>query len=151
MTVQFRVHGQGKTLCGDGFALWYTKDRGLEGPVFGSADKFTGMAIFFDTYSNKGSVRPKSSSWRLGSRRTRAYPWLGFLRSCAGTCTPAHHRCQPFASCSLASQPHVIAVGGAARLPVRLLHDQQRSSRVSARFRWRASRVGDVWVPILLP
>ncbi|KAJ8050587.1 Vesicular integral-membrane protein VIP36 [Holothuria leucospilota] len=25
--VQFKVHGQGRTLFGDGFALWYTKDR----------------------------------------------------------------------------------------------------------------------------
>jgi len=57
MTVQFRVHGQGKSLAGDGFALWYSAIRGVGGPVFGSMDKFIGMAIFFDTYSNKGSVR----------------------------------------------------------------------------------------------
>lgn len=24
---QFKVHGQGKTLYGDGFAIWYTKDK----------------------------------------------------------------------------------------------------------------------------
>lgn len=55
--MQFRVHGQGKSLAGDGFALWYSAIRGVGGPVFGSMDKFVGMAIFFDTYSNKGSVR----------------------------------------------------------------------------------------------
>lgn len=25
--VQFKVHGGGKSLFGDGFAIWYTKDR----------------------------------------------------------------------------------------------------------------------------
>lgn len=27
MLLQFSVHGSGKNLFGDGFALWYTKDR----------------------------------------------------------------------------------------------------------------------------
>lgn len=55
MTVQFKVHGQGKTLAGDGFALWYAREPLTQGSVFGSKDKFEGLAIFFDTYSNKGS------------------------------------------------------------------------------------------------
>jgi mannose-binding lectin 2 len=50
--VQFHVHGSGKTLFGDGFAMWYTKDRSELGPVFGSRDYFTGLGVFFDTYSN---------------------------------------------------------------------------------------------------
>ena len=33
-------------------ALWITKQRGTNGPVFGSADNFDGLAIFFDTYKN---------------------------------------------------------------------------------------------------
>ncbi|XP_065828743.1 VIP36-like protein [Oscarella lobularis] len=49
---QFKVHGQGKTLYGDGFAIWYTKDKSEFGDVFGSRDYFTGLGIFFDTYSN---------------------------------------------------------------------------------------------------
>ncbi|KAK3095638.1 hypothetical protein FSP39_017016 [Pinctada imbricata] len=50
--VQFKVHGSGKNLFGDGFGIWYTKDRNQLGPVFGNKDFFTGMAILFDTYSN---------------------------------------------------------------------------------------------------
>jgi len=49
---QFKNYGSGKDLFGDGFAMWYTKDRNQLGPVFGSKDFFTGLAIFLDTYSN---------------------------------------------------------------------------------------------------
>ncbi|XP_043925370.1 vesicular integral-membrane protein VIP36 [Protopterus annectens] len=51
--VQFKIHGQGKkNLHGDGFAVWYTKDRLVHGPVFGSKDNFHGLAVFVDTYPN---------------------------------------------------------------------------------------------------
>lgn len=52
VVIQFQVHGQGKHLFGDGFAFWYTKEKGQVGSVFGSKDFFTGLGIFFDTYSN---------------------------------------------------------------------------------------------------
>ncbi|PIK54690.1 putative vesicular integral-membrane protein VIP36 [Apostichopus japonicus] len=52
MHVHFKVHGQGRTLFGDGFALWYTKERMKKGDVFGGADYHTGLGLFFDTYSN---------------------------------------------------------------------------------------------------
>lgn len=52
LQVQFKVHGRGKDLFGDGFALWYVRDRMHPGPVFGSKDYFNGLAIIFDTYSN---------------------------------------------------------------------------------------------------
>ena len=42
----------GTRLFGDGLAVWYTKDRAVGGPVFGNQDKFIGMGLFFDTYSN---------------------------------------------------------------------------------------------------
>ena len=32
--------------------MWLTKERGKQGPVFGSADNFEGLGIFFDTYKN---------------------------------------------------------------------------------------------------
>ncbi|EEP81462.1 conserved hypothetical protein [Uncinocarpus reesii 1704] len=48
---EFKIHGDG-SLHGDGFALWLTKQRATSGPVFGSADKFEGLGIFFDTYKN---------------------------------------------------------------------------------------------------
>lgn len=53
MHVHFRIHGSGKkNLHGDGFALWYAKDRLQQGPVFGNHDKFHGLAVFVDTYPN---------------------------------------------------------------------------------------------------
>ncbi|KAF6081640.1 lectin, mannose binding 2 [Phyllostomus discolor] len=53
MHVHFKVHGAGKkNLHGDGIALWYTRDRLVHGPVFGSKDNFHGLAIFLDTYPN---------------------------------------------------------------------------------------------------
>lgn len=33
-------------------ALWITKGRATKGPVFGSADNFEGLGVFFDTYKN---------------------------------------------------------------------------------------------------
>ena len=48
----FKVHGKGKELYGDGMVFWYVKDRMVTGPVFGSKDLFSGLAIFIDTYSN---------------------------------------------------------------------------------------------------
>ena len=53
MVLHFHVHGQAKNLFGDGFAVWYTKEHGETGPVFGNRDYFTGLGVFFDTYSNQ--------------------------------------------------------------------------------------------------
>lgn len=50
--LNFKVHGKGKDLFGDGMVLWYARDRMIMGPVFGSADYFSGLAIIIDTYSN---------------------------------------------------------------------------------------------------
>lgn len=52
MVVSFKVHGKGKELYGDGFAVWYTRDRLMDGPVFGNKDYFSGLGIILDTYSN---------------------------------------------------------------------------------------------------
>ena len=40
--------------------MWLTKQRATVGPVFGSADRFEGLGIFFDTYKNNrpGTVFP---------------------------------------------------------------------------------------------
>ncbi|XP_053946427.1 vesicular integral-membrane protein VIP36 [Anastrepha ludens] len=51
--VTFKVHGRGNELFGDGFAIWYTKERMQGGPVFGSKDYFSGLAVILDTYSNQ--------------------------------------------------------------------------------------------------
>ncbi|KAH8843367.1 hypothetical protein MCOR27_006171 [Pyricularia oryzae] len=49
--VEFKIHGKHQ-LYGDGFAMWVTKGRNDVGPVFGNADKFEGLGLFFDTYKN---------------------------------------------------------------------------------------------------
>jgi mannose-binding lectin 2 len=49
--VEFKIEGTG-ALYGDGMAIWLTKQRAQQGPVFGFTDKFEGLAIFFDTYKN---------------------------------------------------------------------------------------------------
>jgi mannose-binding lectin 2 len=33
-------------------AIWYTRERMKQGPVFGSKDLFEGLAVIIDTYSN---------------------------------------------------------------------------------------------------
>ncbi|KAF9737541.1 hypothetical protein PMIN06_003664 [Paraphaeosphaeria minitans] len=57
--VEFKISGQGN-LYGDGFAMWLTKQRATQGNVFGAADKFEGLGVFFDTYKNNrpGTVFP---------------------------------------------------------------------------------------------
>ena len=52
LQVQFKVSGSTKDLYGDGFAIWYTRDRMEGGDVFGSRDYFSGLAVIADTYSN---------------------------------------------------------------------------------------------------
>lgn len=37
-------------------AIWYTENQGLDGPVFGSADTWNGVGIFFDSFDNDGKV-----------------------------------------------------------------------------------------------
>nr|WBW70088.1 venom protein [Lampona murina] len=51
--VVFRVNGRGR-LGADGFAFWYTENKGVEGPVFGSNDHWSGLGVFFDSFDNDG-------------------------------------------------------------------------------------------------
>ncbi|XP_013880501.1 VIP36-like protein [Austrofundulus limnaeus] len=53
LKVYFKIHGQGKkNLHGDGLAIWLTKERMQNGPVFGNMNQFTGLGVFVDTYPN---------------------------------------------------------------------------------------------------
>jgi len=47
----FRITGRGR-VGADGLALWYTATPGVEGPVFGSSDKWNGLGLFFDSFDN---------------------------------------------------------------------------------------------------
>ncbi|XP_062867755.1 protein ERGIC-53 isoform X2 [Trichomycterus rosablanca] len=51
--VAFRVSGRGRTGA-DGLAIWFTEGQGLEGPVYGAADQWNGVGIFFDSFDNDG-------------------------------------------------------------------------------------------------
>ncbi|KAJ3024260.1 hypothetical protein HKX48_003085 [Thoreauomyces humboldtii] len=44
----FSVYGRGY-MGGEGLAFWYTKDKMPIGPMYGSGDKWNGLAVVFDT------------------------------------------------------------------------------------------------------
>uniref|UniRef100_A0A3P9B369 Lectin, mannose-binding 2-like b n=1 Tax=Maylandia zebra TaxID=106582 RepID=A0A3P9B369_9CICH len=61
LRVQFKVHGQGKkNLNGDGLAIWLTRDRMKNGPVFGNMNHFSGLGIFVDTYPNDDKTHDRT-------------------------------------------------------------------------------------------
>uniref|UniRef100_A0A8C7ND11 L-type lectin-like domain-containing protein n=1 Tax=Oncorhynchus mykiss TaxID=8022 RepID=A0A8C7ND11_ONCMY len=51
--VTFRVSGRGR-MGADGLAIWFTTAQGLDGPVYGAADNWNGIGIFFDSFDNDG-------------------------------------------------------------------------------------------------
>eukprot|EP00063_Salmo_salar_P016157 XP_013990992.1 PREDICTED: VIP36-like protein isoform X9 [Salmo salar] len=54
LQVHFKIHSQVmKNLNGDVLAIWYTKERMQEDPVFGNQDLFTGLGVLVDTYPNE--------------------------------------------------------------------------------------------------
>ncbi|KJE92484.1 hypothetical protein CAOG_03443 [Capsaspora owczarzaki ATCC 30864] len=50
--VSMVIHVVGGVVGGDGIAFWYAKNRLPEGNVYGSAEKFDGLAVILDTYDN---------------------------------------------------------------------------------------------------
>lgn len=42
--------------CHSHQAVWYTTGQGLTGPVYGAADQWNGVGIFFDSFDNDGKV-----------------------------------------------------------------------------------------------
>ena len=38
-------------------AFWFTREKGKEGPVFGSNDMWDGLGVFFDSFDNDGQVK----------------------------------------------------------------------------------------------
>ncbi|XP_072937803.1 protein ERGIC-53 [Epargyreus clarus] len=50
--IMFKVTGRGR-IGADGLAFWYTTQRGdYNGDVFGSSDRWNGLAIIFDSFDN---------------------------------------------------------------------------------------------------
>ncbi|XP_051898510.1 protein ERGIC-53-like isoform X1 [Pristis pectinata] len=52
--VAFRIIGRNR-IGADGLAIWYTREKGPTGPVYGAADRWHGVGIFFDTFDNDGN------------------------------------------------------------------------------------------------
>eukprot|EP00471_Norrisiella_sphaerica_P000482 CAMPEP_0184479266 /NCGR_PEP_ID=MMETSP0113_2-20130426/1057_1 /TAXON_ID=91329 /ORGANISM="Norrisiella sphaerica, Strain BC52" /LENGTH=357 /DNA_ID=CAMNT_0026857307 /DNA_START=380 /DNA_END=1450 /DNA_ORIENTATION=+ len=50
----FQIKGA-KMLGGDGFAFWYTDTPEVLGMVYGAADYWRGLGVFFDTYDNNAA------------------------------------------------------------------------------------------------
>lgn len=42
--------------------MWFTAEQGLDGPVYGAADQWNGIGVFFDSFDNDGKVGFKSES-----------------------------------------------------------------------------------------
>lgn len=36
--------------------MWFTSEQGLDGPVYGAADTWNGIGVFFDSFDNDGKV-----------------------------------------------------------------------------------------------
>ncbi|GCC19928.1 hypothetical protein chiPu_0018627 [Chiloscyllium punctatum] len=53
--VSFRISGRNR-IGADGLAIWYTRERGATGPVYGAVDHWDGVGIFLDTYDNDGKM-----------------------------------------------------------------------------------------------
>ncbi|XP_014833186.1 PREDICTED: VIP36-like protein [Poecilia mexicana] len=61
LRVHFKIHGIGKkNLNGDGIAIWLTRDRMQNGPVFGNMNQFVGLGIFVDTYPNTDKTHDRT-------------------------------------------------------------------------------------------
>ncbi|XP_070621542.1 VIP36-like protein isoform X1 [Erythrolamprus reginae] len=79
MQVHFKIHGQGKkNLNGDGFAVWYTKDRMQPGPGFGSKDTFIGLGVFVDTYPNE-EKHQEAQKKRYSPGNQRVFPYVSAM------------------------------------------------------------------------
>ncbi|NXP72094.1 LMA2L protein, partial [Ramphastos sulfuratus] len=91
MQVHFKIHGQGKkNLNGDGFAIWYTKDRMQPGPVFGSKDNFLGLGVFVDTYPNE-EKQQEAQKRRYSPGNQRVFPYISAMVN-NGSLTYDHER-----------------------------------------------------------
>lgn len=68
--VNFKVSGDNEEYSGDGFAIWYARDRLELGPVFGSKDHFSGLAIIFNTSSNYDGPQNVGFSVKIDKKKS---------------------------------------------------------------------------------
>lgn len=60
-------------------AVWFTEEQGLDGPVFGAADKWNGVGIFFDSFDNDAKVSGKPGKLRAVDTTWKVYIALFFV------------------------------------------------------------------------
>ncbi|KAF9273366.1 hypothetical protein BGZ68_001574 [Mortierella alpina] len=68
----FKAFGQGR-VGGKGLAFWYTQERAIEGPVFGSKDMWKGLGVFMDT-SDPANQRSNSVIYGIMNDGTKKFP-----------------------------------------------------------------------------
>ncbi|KAF9569953.1 hypothetical protein EC968_002395 [Mortierella alpina] len=68
----FKAFGQGQ-VGGKGLAFWYTQERAIEGPVFGSKDLWKGLGVFMDT-SDPANQRSNSVIYGIMNDGTKKFP-----------------------------------------------------------------------------
>ncbi|KAG0206115.1 hypothetical protein BGX28_002368 [Mortierella sp. GBA30] len=68
----FKAFGQGQ-VGGKGLAFWYTQERAIEGPVFGSKDQWKGLGVFMDT-SDPANHRSNSVIYGIMNDGTKKFP-----------------------------------------------------------------------------
>ncbi|KAF9329012.1 hypothetical protein BG006_007901 [Podila minutissima] len=68
----FKAFGQ-STVGGKGLAFWYTQDRAVEGPVFGSKDQWKGLGVFMDT-SDPANQRSNSVIYGIMNDGSKPFP-----------------------------------------------------------------------------
>jgi len=83
---EFKLAGR-KDMGGDGFAFWYTDQVGMVGPVYGSSDFWTGLAIFFDTYDNDREMATPLISVSLNDGTQSYDPERDGATDALGTCS----------------------------------------------------------------
>ncbi|KAG0235885.1 hypothetical protein BGW42_004531 [Actinomortierella wolfii] len=78
----FKAYGQ-SPIGGKGLAFWYTSERAIEGPVFGSKDKWKGLGVFMDT-SDPANQRTNSVIYGILNDGSKEFPANPLTSSFAG-------------------------------------------------------------------
>ncbi|KAF9183535.1 hypothetical protein BGZ51_003990 [Haplosporangium sp. Z 767] len=78
----FKAFGQ-SYIGGKGLAFWYTEERAVDGPVFGSKDKWKGLGVFLDT-SDPANQRTHPAIYGFMNDGTTPFPSNPTLQSFSG-------------------------------------------------------------------
>ncbi|KAI9339169.1 legume-like lectin family-domain-containing protein [Zopfochytrium polystomum] len=84
VTFSFNVFGRAST-GGDGFALWYAKEKNAVGSVYGSKDKWEGLAVIFDTADVK-ELRSTPFIYGIVNDGKHEYDGNDYLATAIGGC-----------------------------------------------------------------